>query len=232
MGARVAGRFELGATYRSELVDRLHAEWNDHGLACSVVMSVQDSTIDTWSGVVAIMEVATTPLLSYRAPAESGPVDAVLVYAFGHRGPDGAREPGPVNRALAHSAAELAHVEGVPVFAQTEPAIVLRELGVEGLTEIELSRRPDGTVIYQSTDDFTRAVASLRNGDGPSFGHVAVVAFADHVGRCVLSARAAGFDAVCSGRAAVVDEYDPESTQPWTRSREAYLPVDLAMRFA
>lgn len=179
-----------------------------------------------------ISDVATSHRLTYRPPADVGPVDAVLVYAFGHRGPDRAREPGPVNRALAQSAADLARAEGVPVFAQTEPAIVLRELGVDGVTEIELSRRPDGTVIYQSTDDFTRAVASLRDGDGPSFGRVAVVAFADHVGRCVLSARAAGFDAVWSSRAAVVDEYDSESTQPWTRSREVYLSVDLAVRFA
>lgn len=220
------------STFRAALIERLGAEWNDTALSASIVEAVDDTRLDAWSRIVPVADVATSTRLTYRPDGDVGPFDVMLVYAFGHRGPDGAREAGPVNRALARSAADLVRAEGVVVFAQTEPAMVLRDLGVDDVVEIELLRRPDGTVIYQSTDDFTRAVAAVRDGDASSFGRVAVVAFADHLGRCLHSARAAGFVASCSSRATVVDEYDPESTQPWTRSREAYLSVDLAMRFA
>lgn len=217
--------------FRTALIERLGAEWGDESLARHIVRSIDPDTVRRWTTVIPAERLAESSLLTYDVPVHGGEIDAVLVFAFGHRGPDTDRRPGPVNEGLAALVTAAALPPSVIVLAQTEPAAVLRRSGAGQVTEIELERRADGSVRYQSTIDVTRAVVDRRGGDAASFGTVAVVAFADHLGRCILAARAAGLDAVRSSRFGVVDEYDSGSTQPWTRSREAYLAVDLMARF-
>ena len=52
----------------------------------------------------------------------------------------------------------------------------------------------------------------------------------DHAPRAVLTAIAAGLDAAVPEGIRLPADYDPESGQPWTRSREAFVPVDLMAR--
>jgi hypothetical protein len=61
-------------------------------------------------------------------------------------------------------------------------------------------------------------------------GRVAVVAFADHLYRCVATCRRLGFDASAPDGVAMPTEYDPESGQAWCRDRIAYLLHDIMIR--
>lgn len=218
--------------YRSALTARLSAEWGDPALAARVVAGLDQTTVDTYAARIPMGEVMTSPRLVYRVPTQAGPVDSILVYSFGYRGPDGERQPGPVNEAMARAVAEYVRMHPTPVYAQIEPAKALRALGVTDVTEVPLQRRSDGTVIYQSTADFTSQLLAQLSSSGRRLGRTAVVGFSDHEGRCLLIARGAGIDAVSVDGITAVSTYDPESSQPWTRSREAYLPIDLSQRFA
>ena len=46
-----------------------------------------------------------------------------------------------------------------------------------------------------------------------------MICFADHEGRCLLTADAAGIDGTAIEGVELPSEYDPESGQPWTRDR-------------
>ena len=67
-------------------------------------------------------------------------------------------------------------------------------------------------------------------GDPASLGHVGIVAFADHLYRCVATCRRLGFDAYAPDGVAMPAEYDPESGQAWCRDRIAYLLHDIMIR--
>ena len=217
--------------YRSALTARLSEEWGDRALAARIVDGLDQATIDGYAARIPMSDVMTSPRLVYRVPTASGSVDSIVVYAFGYRGPDGDRQPGPVNEAMARAVATYVRAHPTTVYAQTEPAQALRALGVTDVTEVPLQRRADGTVIYQSTADFTAQLLAQLSSKGRRLGRTAVVGFSDHEGRCLLIARGAGIDAVSLDEIASVSTYDSESSQPWTRSREAYLPIDLSQRF-
>jgi len=87
---------------------------------------------------------------------------------------------------------------------------------------------PDGQVIYLSTDGV--ATAALAAGGGV-LGKVAVVAHRDHAKRCVKVSRAAGMEAFVAADIPLPADYDLQSGQAWTRSREVYLLHDLAAQF-
>jgi hypothetical protein len=63
-----------------------------------------------------------------------------------------------------------------------------------------------------------------------TLGCVGVVAFADHLPRCVATARRLGFDAFAPEGVAMPHTYDPQSGQAWCRSRLAYLLHDIMIR--
>ncbi|OYU69294.1 MAG: hypothetical protein CFE28_04315 [Alphaproteobacteria bacterium PA2] len=167
--------------------------------------------------------------------------DSIIAYAFGNRprqGPappndaplmDRLDEPGPVNAALARAVAEFHAIRPARIFAQWEVAHFLNARhGLTDAVSIEPVLGPDGQVIYLSTDGVAAAALAAGGGD---LGKVAVVAHRDHAKRCVKVSRAAGMDAFVAADIPLPADYDPQSGQAWTRSREVYLLHDLAAQF-
>lgn len=186
--------------------------------------------------------VAAPPVIDHPADLWTVPtvaaaeLDFVLAFSFGNRIPDGVDPervvgaPGPVNEALAAAAVAARAGRDIPVYAQTEIATVLREThGLDDVVSIDPTRAPDGTLVYLSTDGVAAAVAALR---GPDAAHevAGVVAFQDHLWRAVYTSRARGLSAFAPREVSLPSTYDPESGQPWTTSRERYLPTDFAGR--
>ena len=165
-------------------------------------------------------------------------VDSLVAYAFGNRprqGPapqkdapllDRLEEPGPVNAALAETVAALNALRPVRIFAQWEVAYFLKTRHeLSDVTSIEPVLNAAGEVIYLSTDGMAAAALAAGGGD---LGTVAVIAHRDHAKRCVKVSRAAGMDAYVAADIPLPSDYDPQSGQAWTRSREVYLLHDMA----
>ena len=169
--------------------------------------------------------------LSWRAPVIAPErITTVLAFTFGNRMlPNGNREPGPVNQAIADVATLLHQRTGAQVFAQWEVAAALAgRVPDVSVTAINPGRDARGEPVYLSTSGVLEEIARLA---GPgSLGCVGVVAFADHLHRCVASARRLGFDAHAPEGLAMPDTYDQESGQAWCRDRIAYLLHDIMIR--
>jgi hypothetical protein len=173
--------------------------------------------------------------LSWRAP-EVAPerIATVLAFTFGNRmHPNGNREPGPVNEALAAAATRLHRETGAPVFAQWEVAEAIGgRVARDKLVAILPARDARAEPLYLSTSGVVEEVVR-RAGNPVSLGGVGIVAFADHAWRCVATARRFGLaGAAMPAGHAMPAEYDPLSGQPWCRSRLAYLLHDIAIRVA
>jgi hypothetical protein len=61
-------------------------------------------------------------------------------------------------------------------------------------------------------------------------GRIGVLCEADHAVRCLLTVQAQGLTADVPEGVVLPSEFDPESGQPWTGSREVWIPTDLAAR--
>lgn len=160
----------------------------------------------------------------------------IVAFSFGNRMPAGADpertegEPGPVNEALADTVVAARGARDIPVYAQTPIADVLRtKYGMDDVVAIAADVRPDGTLAYLSTDGAAAKVAALR-GASQATDVAGVVAFGDHQWRATRTAEANGFRAYAPLGISMPGEYDPQSGQVWTRSREVYLPTDYAAR--
>jgi len=220
--------------YRGALVARLSREWDDPGLAEQVVAGLDDAAVEAFEARVALDEVADHELLSYDlASIADDRIDSIVAFAFGYRdGPGGTREPGPANEAMAAEIARFVTDHPVPVFAQTEIAELLGADGVADVTSIDPVVGPDGQVEYLSTAGVAEQVVATARGAGVELGTVGIVCFADHLGRCVLTARAAGMDPAVPEGIDPPRAYDPGSAQPWTTARVNYLATDLRGRLA
>jgi hypothetical protein len=215
--------------YRSAMVSRLTDEWGEATVAEQVVTAIGPDGLAAWEAKVPMNEVATTPLLTYRpAGVPADQVDSVVVFAFGNRvAADGTVSPGPTNQELADVTAAFVAEHPVPVYAQWEVARLMIADGVEGVNSIEPTTDAAGNVVYLST----RGVADAVAGSGEAaLGRIGVICFADHEGRCLLTADAAGLDAAAIDGLDLPSTYDTGSGQPWTRSRVAYLTTDLQGR--
>jgi hypothetical protein len=169
--------------------------------------------------------------LSWRAPPVAPErVTTVFAFTFGNRmQANGNREPGPVNEALADIVATLHQRTGARVFAQWEVAASLGNRVPDALvTAINPARDARGEPAYLSTSGVLEEMARLA--EPASLGCVGVVAFADHLYRCVATARRLGFDAHAPAGIAMPDTYDPQSGQAWCRDRIAYLVHDVMIR--
>ncbi|HEY3848396.1 MAG TPA: hypothetical protein VGL95_14915 [Acetobacteraceae bacterium] len=169
--------------------------------------------------------------LSWRAPLIAPEqTTTLLAFTFGNRMlPNGNREPGPVNQALADVVATLHRRTGTRVFAQWEVAAALAGRVPDALlTAINPGRDARGEPVYLSTSGVLEEIARLA--EPASLGCVGIVAFADHLYRCVMTARRLGFDAHAPSGVAMPDVYDPQSGQAWCRHRLAYLLHDIMIR--
>ncbi len=171
--------------------------------------------------------------LSWRAPVIAPErMTSVLAFTFGNRMlPNGNREPGPVNQAIADVVATLQKRTGARVFAQWEVAAAIAGRVPESMMiAINPARDARGEPVYLSTSGVLEEIARLA--EPRSLGSVGVVAFADHLYRCVATARRLGFDAHAPEGIAMPSAYDPESGQAWCRDRIAYLLHDIMIRVA
>jgi len=157
--------------------------------------------------------------LAWRPPTIAvAQIRSIFAFTFGNRMlPNGNREPGPVNEALAERTVELHRATGAPVFAQWEIAAAVGTR-IAAITAINPHRDDRAEPVYLSTGGVVDEIARL-GAEGP----VGIVAFADHLYRAVITARHYGFDAYAP-------DYDPQSGQPWCRTRLAYLLHDIMIR--
>ncbi len=200
-------------TLRKELETHLQRELGDQAAAQELAAILLEET------------------LSWRAPAIAPErITTLLAFTFGNRMlPNGNREPGPVNHALADIVARLHQGSGARVFAQWEVAEALAgHVPNALLTAINPSRDARGEPVYLSTSGVLEEIARLA--DPRSLGCIGVVAFADHLYRCVATARRLGFDAHAPAGVTMPHIYDPQSGQAWCRDRLAYLLHDIMIR--
>lgn len=179
----------------------------------------------------ALVDVVMQDALSWRAPVIAvDKITAIVAFTFGNRMlPNGNREPGPVNDALADVVAALHQKTAARIFAQWEVASALRDdVPQDRLTTINPARDPRGEPVYLSTSGVLEEIA--RQAPPQSLGCVATVAFADHLHRCVATARRLGFDAYAPAGVTMPATYDPLSGQAWCRSRLSYLLHDMMIR--
>lgn len=230
---------------RGRIERRLAGEL-DAETAAAVVADLDQSRID------AIVEMTDGDIegsewLSYDPETVAADeVGSLWVFAYGNRlapsaGVDGLDVgdpvppmdqllPGPTNEALAQAAADFVAEHPVPIVAQWEVAQVLEELGVDDVISVEPDIAADGTVTYLSTQGVAEKGLRLLTDEGLDPGTAGVLCFADHAVRCLRTAEAAGLDAAVPEGVELPADYDLESGQTWTRSREAWVPVDLLGR--
>ncbi len=195
------------------LAARLAAELGDAALARSLA------------------ELLDADLLCWTAPTIAvARIRTIIGFTFGNRMMANAnRVPGPVNEALAEVAMALHAETNAPVYAQwevAEPAAARLPPGT--VIPIHPGRDALGEPVYLSTGGVLEEIA--RRVDPAALGAVGIVAFADHMHRCVATARRLGFDAYAPEGLAMPRAYDPQSGQPWCRNRLAYLLHDLMIR--
>jgi hypothetical protein len=200
-------------TLAAELETQLRRELGDAATARALTAILLEETL-SWRGPVVAPERMTT----------------VLAFTFGNRMlPNGNREPGPVNEAIADVVATLQQRTQARIFAQWEVAAALAgRVPDEMITAINPTRDARGEPLYLGTGVVLEEIARLA--EPQSLGCVGVVAFADHLYRCVATARRLGFDAHAPEGIAMPRAYDPESGQPWCRDRIAYLLHDIMIR--
>lgn len=199
----------------ADLTGWLAAELGDPAQAAAFARFVQDNAL-TW----------------HAPAADSARFRTILAFTFGNRmDSNGNRAPGPVNEAVAAAAAEVQRRSGAVVYAQWEVAEPLATLLPEAtVIPIYPDRDSRAEPVYLGTQAVVRRVVGLAGGAG--LGPVGIVAFKDHLRRCVATARALGLDAHAPEGIAMPDRYDPLSGQPWCRDRLAYLLHDMAVAAA
>ena len=171
--------------------------------------------------------------LSWAAPTvPRAEIGSIMAFTFGNRiHPNGNREPGPVNEQLADAAVALHGVAGAPIYAQWEIAEAIGSRVAPGMiVPIYPPQDARAGPVYLGTTGVVAQIAQLR--DPASLGAVGVIAFADHMARCVQAARRFGFLAAAPEGLAMPSEYDPDSGQPWCRFRLAYLLHDIMLRIS
>ena len=171
-------------------------------------------------------------ILNWKAPIiPVSQIDSIVAYAFGNRIlPNGNRLPGPMNEALADLVVQLHQKTNAPVYAQWEIAEAIADrIASEKLNVINPVLDGQANVVYLSTAGVASAILK-HVGGSQKLGKVAVIAFNDHLYRCIKVSRAAGMDASAPAGYSMPSDYDPHSGQPWTRNRLTYVVADIKAR--
>ena len=200
-------------TLRAALQAHLHGEPEDPAIALALADIVLQDTLSWRAPVIAVDRITT-----------------IIGFTFGNRIlPNGNREPGPVNEALADVVAELHQKTGARVIAQWEVAAALQGRVAHDVgTPINPGRDSRGEPVYLGTSGVLEEIA--RQAAPQSLGCLGVAAFADHICRCVATARRLRFDAYAPEDFTMPGAYDPQSGQAWCRDRQAYLLHDIMIR--
>jgi hypothetical protein len=171
-------------------------------------------------------------ILTWKAPTIApAQITSIVAYAFGNQIlPNGNRLPGPMNESLADLVVQLHQETNAAVYAQWEIAQAIGErIPSEKLIVINPTLDALANVVYLSTAGVAAAVIK-HVGETQKLGKVAVIAFHDHLYRCVQVSCAAGMDAYAPEGYQMPTQYDAHSGQPWTRNRLIYLVNDIKAR--
>jgi hypothetical protein len=171
-------------------------------------------------------------LLTWEAPVvDLSTIGGIISFAFGNRMlPNGNVQPGPVNSQLADATVNMYLKTQAVVYAQWEIAeLIDGRIPSKNLVALYPETNPtDGIINYLSTIGVVNKVLSIIKTPS-TLGKVLVLAFKDSAFRAVTIARKYGFDAY-TPPIDLPNKYDPESGQPWTRSRLAYIFHDMLAR--
>lgn len=171
-------------------------------------------------------------ILKWRVPTIApNQITTIVAYAFGNRIlPNGNRLPGPTNEALADLVVQLHKETDAPVYAQWEIIDAIGDrINPDKLTPINPTLNAQANVVYLSTADVASTIIEYVN-DPEKLGTVGVIAFDDHMYRCIKISRDAGINAYKPDGYSMPSIYDTQSGQPWTRSRIIYLIADIKSR--
>ncbi len=151
----------------------------------------------------------------------------VAVLAFGDRKEGDLHAPEPINQELARRAIGISGMlEGLPIIAQGEIADI-----IEGHENLHVAKRIDShrkEGRYLDTAEYLEQVAEhvAEKIDDLKLGVKGIaVAQAFHVGRVVAQGKKAGLDLIPAGD--LPRDFDPESTQWWTRSRALWIMREI-----
>lgn len=149
--------------------------------------------------------------------------DAVIGFAFGIRFDDygNLRSPGPVNEALAHFIVNDEEVRNKPMVLQDILGLEVIRLDRSLKPQIDVKptiKRPGQA--YSSYEFLV--IQTMPDLVADHVGSLAVVAQPRHQPRDVAISKQAGFTTFAPDTSSV-DIFDPHSSQPWIRSKEAWI---------
>lgn len=153
----------------------------------------------------------------YDAIGDPADADCVIGHSFGTR-PDG---PGPVNELLARFILERTN-EQLPLLLQEEVADALGALSRRPVLAIRGEASTTVGSKLDSWDVFRRARPFL---DERGLGRPLLVAQAFHVRRVAWQAARQGLHTIVP--AGLPRDFDPDSTQPWTRHAALWVPREI-----
>lgn len=178
--------------------------------------------------------IAEENILAWKVPTiATQEINTIIAFAFGNRVlPNGNRLPGPMNEALADVVVQLFIQTNAMVYAQWEIAESIgNRIPSEKLNVINPTLDAQANVVYLSTAGVAAAI--LKHVAEPQkLGKVAVIAFNDHLHRCIQISGDVGMDAYAPEGYAMPNIYDENSGQPWTRDRFTYLVTDMRARIS
>ncbi|WP_299492674.1 hypothetical protein [uncultured Shewanella sp.] len=211
------GKTELTELLLSEAIfSRLKTQLGDAALANDLTQFVMQQVL-TWKAEM--------------RDVEQG--DSIIAYSFGNRIDEkGNKLPGPMNEQIADRVVDIFKQNPKPVYAQWEVAEAIGErIPPAFLFSIYPKIDAKGEVIYLNTLGVAKEAIRLAKGV-EGLGTAIVVAFADHSLRAVNLSREVGIDAYLPKGVSLPQDYDADSGQPWTRSREAFTLYEIKTRAA
>jgi hypothetical protein len=232
---------------RSRLVRRIAAERGELPAVQAAVTGLDQGVLDRLIADTK-SDLEGSPILTYQPDRiDDAQVDSLWLFSWGYRidpnagiGPVNltdppppleALQPGPVNAAIAKTAADFVARHPVPIIAQWEIARELEKLGVRNVISVEPKKSPDGKTIYLSTPGVVAEGKRLASEANIPVGRAGVITFTDLAVGGIMASRLGGLDgAAVPASVQLPTDYDAESGQLWTRSLEAWLPVDLLGR--
>lgn len=215
----------------------LGARCNKKGV-CKVLHQVLRDTLEEQladaSIAQCIAQIVQDHLLTWLAPFDEVTQGVgVIALAFGYQQVAGGTIlPGPVNVQLANRTVEIYERLRCPIYAQWEiAAAVESRIPPQDITAIH--PRVDPTTGLEKYLSTYGVIAQIRDivGDRACQGRFFLVCHRDHSVRSYRIAKKLGFASCCTPPPSFLPvDYDPDSAQPWTRSREAYLVHDILSR--
>jgi hypothetical protein len=200
---------------------------NDNELRAAIVQWLTAQGLDDVSEFLA--DVLFKYCLSWAVPsANTSEIDGIVAFAFGNRVDDLAnRSPGPINKLLADKLVHYYSRCPRKVWAQWEIArLVDARIPSTDLTIIyPIHDRATDSVEFLSTKGVLKQVEKQL----PKGKTVLVIAHRDHLWRCVHFTEQFGYRVVAA-QDDMPSDYDPESGQLWTTSRDRYVLNDIISR--